>query len=136
MIEQSVGNSAGPGPSPRQSQGEPLPPAACSQVADQRCRTSVFMSPNRSPKENASTPSCSSHEQDWMRNGARVGVAVLGGMFLRGEMGAAMAGAAMYPVWVEVAAMLNLPVGTDADLDVLSDDIDDAMDDSDYETAW
>ena len=75
-------------------------------------------------------------EQDWMRNGARVGVAVLGGMFLRGEMGAAMAGAAMYPVWVEVAAMLNLPVGTDADLDVLSDDIDDAMDDSDYETAW
>ncbi len=76
-------------------------------------------------------------ENDYFRNGARVGVAVLGGMFLRGELGAAMAGASMYPVWVEVAAMLNLPVGTDADLDILSDDMNDALeDDPDYETVW
>ncbi len=69
-------------------------------------------------------------ESDWLRNGARVGSAVLGGMFLRGELGAATAGALMYPVWVEVAAMLNLPVGTDASLDVLSADLEDAMDTS------
>lgn len=72
-------------------------------------------------------------ENDYFRNGARIGTAVIGGMFLRGELGAAMAGAAMYPVWIEVAAMLNLPVGSEADLDVLSADLDDAVGDEMYD---
>jgi len=67
-------------------------------------------------------------ENDYFRNGARVGSAVLGGMILRGELGAAFAGAAMYPVWVEVAAMLNLPINLEADLDVLAADLEQVLD--------
>ena len=67
-------------------------------------------------------------ENDYWRNGARISAAVLGGMVLRGELGAAYAGAAMYPVWVEVAAMLNLPINVEADLDILAADLEQVLD--------
>lgn len=72
-------------------------------------------------------------EGDWLRNGARYAAAVFGGQMLGGNMGAAFAGATLYPLLTEVAAMLNLPVGTEADLDVLAADLEDIVGDEDEE---
>jgi hypothetical protein len=74
-------------------------------------------------------------ENDWLRNGGRIATAVIGGAFLRGELGAAAAGALMYPMWVEVAAMLNLPVGYEASLDDLAADLEEYVGD-DEEYVW
>lgn len=65
---------------------------------------------------------------DYIRNGARVVAAIFAGPMLKGEMGAAAAGALMYPVMVELAALVGLPVeGTEADLDLLAADLEDVL---------
>jgi hypothetical protein len=75
-------------------------------------------------------------ENKWFRNGARIGVAALGGIFLKGDLGASMAGACLYPLWQEVAVMLSLVdasadvTGPNADLDVLSADLQDVLDEA------
>jgi hypothetical protein len=70
-------------------------------------------------------------DNDWMRNGARVVAAVMGGMFLKGEMGAAMAGATLYPAFAELALMSGLVPGgaggTEADLNELAADLEDVL---------
>jgi hypothetical protein len=75
-------------------------------------------------------------EGDWIRNGARYAVAVFGGQMLGKDMGAAFAGATLYPLLTELAAMLNLPVGTEADLDVLAADLEDIYGDEEQEDVW
>lgn len=74
-------------------------------------------------------------ENDWLRNGTRVAAAVLGGMFLRGEMGAAMAGATLYPLFAEIALMTELVGGggTEADLHELAADLEAALNEIDTE---
>ncbi len=73
-------------------------------------------------------------ENDWLRNGARIAAAILGGVLIKGSMGAAMAGATLYPTFAELALMTNLvsggtPVqGTDADLNELAADLQDVLD--------
>ena len=84
-------------------------------------------------------------ENTWFRNGARLGVAVLGGSFLKGDLGAAMAGATLYPMWQEIALFLSLIEGphpfmpypeaptaakTEASLDLLSADLQDVLDEA------
>ncbi len=80
-------------------------------------------------------------ENVWMRNGARVAAAVLGGNFLKGEMGAAMAGATLYPLFAEVALQFNLVPGmegedTEADLEELAADLEAALDDIDLDEQY
>jgi hypothetical protein len=73
-------------------------------------------------------------ENDWARNGARLAAAVASGMFLKGEMGAAAAGATLYPLFAELALMTNLvPASepTEADLHELAADLEAALDDID-----
>jgi hypothetical protein len=76
-------------------------------------------------------------ENDWLRNGARLATAIAAGMFLKGEMGAAAAGATLYPMFAELALMFNLtgsaatPTGVDlhelaADLEAALDEVNDA----------
>lgn len=70
----------------------------------------------------------------YMRNGARVGLAVLGASMLKGDLGAGMAGAMFYPVIQELAALLlgkSTVTGTEADMDVLAADLEDVMDELD-----
>lgn len=70
----------------------------------------------------------------WARNGARIGAAVVGGSMLKGEMGAAFAGAMYYPVIQELAAHIlgkSTVTGTEADMDVLAADLEDIMDELD-----
>ena len=85
-------------------------------------------------------------ENKWFRNGARLGVAVLGGSFLKGDLGAAMAGATLYPMWQEIALMLSLISGptpfmpyphaeasaksSGVSLDALSADLQDVLDEA------
>lgn len=78
-------------------------------------------------------------ENDWVRNGARIAAAVASGMFLKGEMGAAAAGATLYPLFAEVALMTNLVPGaepTEADLHELAADLGAALDDIDLDPEF
>lgn len=73
-------------------------------------------------------------ENDWLRNGARIAAAIAGGVLIKGSMGAAMAGATLYPTFAELALMTNLISGgsniqdTDADLNELAADLQDVLD--------
>ncbi len=79
-------------------------------------------------------------ENDYMRNGARVLAAVMAGAFMPGDMGAAAAGATLYPLFAELALAFKLvegPMATSADLSDLAADLQDLVDeteddDSDY----
>jgi hypothetical protein len=75
-------------------------------------------------------------ENDWLRNGLRVAGAVAAGALLKGEMGAAAAGATLYPMFAELAIMFNLtgaPTGdapmlpTGVDLNELAADLESAL---------
>ena len=64
---------------------------------------------------------------DWMRNGARLAVAVVGAALMPGELGASYAGATLYPLMAELALMTKLvqPATTpEADLSEISDALD------------
>ncbi len=71
----------------------------------------------------------------WYRNAARLGSAIAGGALLKGELGAATAGAMLYPLMQEMAAkVLGTGAGvsaTEADMDVLAADLEDVMDELD-----
>jgi hypothetical protein len=73
----------------------------------------------------------------WARNGARFGGGVLAAAFLKGDLGAATAGALFYPMFQEFASKLLSPAkaatGTEADMDVLAADLEDVMDNLDRE---
>jgi len=60
----------------------------------------------------------------YLRNGARILTACVGAPMLKGELGAAAAGALLSPMVIELASFLKLPVATDADLQDLLDEID------------
>lgn len=69
-------------------------------------------------------------ENDWARNGARLGVAIIGAPFL-GDLGGPMAGATLYPLFAELALMLKLvqpAEATEADLTELAADLEDVLD--------
>lgn len=66
-------------------------------------------------------------QNDWMRNGVRLGVAVIGAVLMPGELGAAYAGSTLYPLMAELALMTKLvqPATTpEADLSEISDALD------------
>jgi hypothetical protein len=68
----------------------------------------------------------------WLRNGLRFGGGILGAALLKGDLGAATAGAMFYPMFQELAAQLlgkELITGNEADMDVLAADLEDVMDD-------
>jgi hypothetical protein len=75
-------------------------------------------------------------ENMWMRNGLRVVAAILAPNLVRGDMGTAMAGSLLYPMWQEVALRFLTPASdttttttaTEADLDALSADLSDVLD--------
>jgi hypothetical protein len=72
-------------------------------------------------------------ENDWLRNGARLATAIAAGYFMKGEMGAAAAGATLYPMFAELALMFNLTGGgtaspTGVDLNELAADLEAALD--------
>lgn len=79
-------------------------------------------------------------ENDYMRNGARILAAFAAGTFMPGDMGAAAAGATLYPLFAELALAFKLvegPMATSADLSDLAADLQDLVDeteddDSDY----
>ena len=61
---------------------------------------------------------------DWLRRGAQVVTAVVGSMFLKGELGAAFAGSTMYPLMADIAMYTGLVgVPTEADLNELAADL-------------
>lgn len=65
---------------------------------------------------------------DWLRRGAQAGTAVVGAYFMRGELGAAFAGATMYPLIADLAMFTGLvAVPTSAELDELSADLEAAL---------
>ena len=70
-----------------------------------------------------------------MRNAARVAAAVLGAGFLRGELGGATGGALLYPAVQELMdTFMGAGVAaTDADLDMLAADLEDVMDELDFD---
>jgi len=78
-------------------------------------------------------------ENDWLRNGARLGTAIAAGYFLKGEMGAAAAGATLYPMFAELALMFNLTgdgaEATGVDLNELAADLEDALNEVDDEDS-
>lgn len=87
-------------------------------------------------------------ENKWFRNGARLAAAIGGGILLKGDLGAATAGATLYPMWQEIAVMLSLVSGpkpflpypdghapnaavkVGASLDALSADLQDVLDEA------
>jgi len=76
-------------------------------------------------------------QNDWVRNGVRIGAAVIGAALMPGEMGAAYAGATLYPAMAELALLTNLiqPAGTptEADLSEISADLEDVLDELDID---
>jgi hypothetical protein len=72
-------------------------------------------------------------EDMWFRNGARIASSTAAAVLLRGELGAAAAGAFLYPVWQEVALRVLSPTEADLedDLDTLAADLEDVLDDYD-----
>lgn len=88
-------------------------------------------------------------DNNWVRRGAQAGTAILGAYFMRGELGAAFAGATMYPLIADLAMYSGLvAVPTQEDLNELSADLSDALleadlqddelyiDDDEVVTAW
>jgi hypothetical protein len=85
-------------------------------------------------------------EDKWFRNGARLAAAIGGGILLKGDLGAAAAGATLYPMWQELAVMLKVISGpkpflpypdgsqtvkaASASLDELSADLQDVLDEA------
>lgn len=77
-------------------------------------------------------------ENVWMRNGLRVVAAILAPNLIKGDMGTAMAGSLLYPMWQEVALRFLTPASdtsstttttaTEAELDALSADLSDVLD--------
>ncbi len=76
-------------------------------------------------------------QNDWIRNGVRIGSAVVGAALLPGDIGAAYAGATLYPLFAEVALLTKLvqPAGapTEADLSEISADLEDVLDELDID---
>lgn len=76
-------------------------------------------------------------QNDWIRNGVRIGAAVVGAALVPGEIGAAYAGATLYPLFAEVALLTKLvqPAGapTEADLSEISADLEDVLDELDID---
>jgi hypothetical protein len=72
----------------------------------------------------------------WFRNGLRVIASILAPNLIRGDMGTAMSGALLYPLWQEVALRFLAPAdagtdtttATEAELDALSADLQDVLD--------
>lgn len=65
---------------------------------------------------------------DWVRRGAQVATAMVGAMFMKGNLGASFAGATMYPLIADIAMYTGLvAVPSEADLDELSADLEDAL---------
>lgn len=74
----------------------------------------------------------------WLRNGLRVVAAILAPNLVKGDMGTAMAGSLLYPMWQEVALNFLAPASdtsstttttaTEAELDALSADLSDVLD--------
>lgn len=71
-------------------------------------------------------------ENKWARNGVRVAAAVFAPMFIKGDLGAAFAGAMLYPVVEEAAQELNL-VPAEADLSSLAAELEEALNEADYD---
>lgn len=66
-------------------------------------------------------------QHDWTRRALQAGTAVLGSIFLRGEMGAAFAGGMMYPLMGDLALLLGVVTAQDYDINELSADLNNAM---------
>lgn len=67
-------------------------------------------------------------DNNWVRRGAQAGTAILGAYFMRGELGAAFAGATMYPLIADLAMFSGLvAVPTQEDLNELSADLEGAL---------
>jgi predicted membrane metal-binding protein len=71
----------------------------------------------------------------WLRNGVRLAAAVLAPNIIKGDMGIAIAGSVLYPLWQEVAMRFLAPAAaggadtaTEADLDALQADLEDVLD--------
>jgi hypothetical protein len=71
----------------------------------------------------------------WLRNGVRLAVAVIAPNVIKGDMGAAISGSILYPMWQEVAMRFLAPAAaggadtaTEADLDALQADLEDVLD--------
>jgi len=71
----------------------------------------------------------------WLRNGVRLAVAVIAPNVIKGDMGAAISGSILYPLWQEVAMRFLAPAAaggadaaTEADLDALQADLEDVLD--------
>jgi hypothetical protein len=77
-------------------------------------------------------------KNDWLRHGVRILGALGGGMFLPDKMGGAMAGATLYPSLAELAIYAGIggDTTTQADLNELAADLQDAMDDDDSDTMY
>lgn len=74
-------------------------------------------------------------ENVWLRNGVRLAAAVLAPNIIKGDMGIAIAGSVLYPLWQEVAMRFLAPAAaggadtaTEADLDALQADLEDVLD--------
>ena len=65
---------------------------------------------------------------DWVRRGSQVATAMVGAYFMKGNLGAAFAGATMYPLIADLAMFTGLvAVPSEADLEELSADLEDAL---------
>lgn len=65
---------------------------------------------------------------DWVRRGSQVATAMVGAYFMKGNLGAAFAGATMYPLIADLAMYTGLvAVPSEADLQELSADLEDAL---------
>lgn len=75
-------------------------------------------------------------ENDWFRNGARILTAAIGSAMMPGEFSASAAGGTLYPMYAELALMTKLiapTTSTQADLDNLSADLEDVLEDLDQD---
>jgi len=77
-------------------------------------------------------------KNDWLRHGVRILGALGGGMFLPDKMGGAMAGATLYPSLAELALFAGIggSPSTEADLNELAADLEDALSDDDEDTMY
>jgi hypothetical protein len=74
-------------------------------------------------------------KNDWLRHGVRILGALGGGMLLSDKMGGAMAGATLYPSLAELAIYAGIggDTSTEADLNELAADLQDALGNDDGE---
>jgi hypothetical protein len=73
-------------------------------------------------------------ENVWLRNGARVVLAAAAGALFQNTFGGATGGAMLYPLMTEIAIQTNMlgePTATEADIEEISADIEDLLDDDD-----